>query len=112
MPKNDNALVMSPGVRSRQREGMNRLEVLGPFNAESTTDTAAKDMAGKDKGIIATKRRSKITADNAPSQLELRVMKFNGEVKMKRLDSFEKLSKKIQESTSPTKLRRKTLLQK
>jgi hypothetical protein len=45
--------------------------------------------------------------DDTPSMLDLSIMKFNGEVKLKRLDSFDRLSKRIitqQQSTSPTKM--------
>ena len=44
--------------------------------------------------------------DETPSMLDLSIMKFNGEVQMKREDSFAKLSKRIisqQQSLSPTK---------
>jgi hypothetical protein len=45
--------------------------------------------------------------DSTPSMLDLNIMKFNGKVKMTRMDSFAKLSKKIiqqQESNSPSSI--------
>lgn len=102
-----------------------RMEAILPSNLEHRTQPKTKkstntDMTEKivDSKIDQKEREhcrlphrhesfAKIShqIDDTPSMLELSMMKFNGEVKVKRVDSFAKLSKRIMtQQKSPNKM--------